>query len=134
MRGREIANQQKVSPAFVSKTLKEAKRRIKELLEDVARMNKITLEIVSEEQGFARGHSHIFNISGYITFSPQNGVNVWYEHKGECTSCDEYNHCREVLIQEFKERKIPIQNPTLRPTDLGEILFKHLEEKLSDNS
>ena len=126
--GKEIAEQSSVSPAFVSKTLKEANKRIKAILENSARMNKIKLNLISVELGFARGFSYMFNIQSYITFSPENGVQVWHEHKGDCVKCEEYTLCREMLLQEFKERNLKPPHPSTRPTDLGEILFKKLEE------
>ena len=125
--GREIAKKENVTPGFVSKTLKEANKRIKVLLVSAAKMNKIKLEFLNEELGIARGHSHIFNIKVYITFSPVNGVQVWYEHEGDCVSCEEFEDCRKALIQEFKEREIAY-NPTLRPTELSELLVKKIEE------
>lgn len=126
--GKEIAAEKEVTPGFVSKTLTEANQRIRGLLENAAHMNKITLEFLSEELGFARGQSYMFNVRCYITFSPRNGVQVWYEHKGECASCEKYTLCREILLQEFKERNLKIENPSLRPTDLVELLFEKLEE------
>ncbi|MFX1512726.1 MAG: hypothetical protein ACFFCQ_09080 [Promethearchaeota archaeon] len=129
--GREIAQQIKVDPGFVSRSLKEANKRIKGLLEDVAKMNKIKLDLMNGELGIARGHSYIFDITAYLTFSPINGLQVWYEHKGDCTSCEEFVECRKALLQEFKERDLEIPNPTLRPTDLSDLLFKKIEEILS---
>ncbi len=126
--GRKIAKQRDVTPAFISKTLKEANKRIKSLLESTAKTNKITLELISAELGFAKGESHIFNLTAYITFSPENGVQVWYEHKGDCVTCDELIHCRTILLKEFKERNIKLENPHLQPTTLGEQLFQKLEE------
>jgi hypothetical protein len=128
--GRKIAQTKKVSPAFVSKTLKQTNRMIKDLLENAARTNKIKIEKLNSELGFARGLSHVFNVKAYITFSPQNGIQVWYEHKGECGICDEFGHCRQTLLLEFKERHIPVPSPSLQPTDLGELLFQKLEEML----
>ncbi|MHA2109485.1 MAG: hypothetical protein ACXABU_16610 [Candidatus Hodarchaeales archaeon] len=128
--GIEIAKRKKVSPAFVSKTLKKTNGLVKDLLENAARMNKIKIEILSGELGFARGMSHVFIVKAYITFSPENGVQVWYEHKGDCGSCEEFVECRAGLIQEFKERNIRIPNSKLRPTDLGDLLFKKIEEML----
>ncbi len=126
--GRKIAKERGVTPAFISKTLKEANKRIKILLKSTAKTNKISLDFISPEHGFAKGRSHMFGIKAYITFSPENGIQVWYVHKGNCSTCEEFSHCRDLLIKEFKERNIKIDNPQLRPTDLGDILLKHLEE------
>ncbi len=129
LKGKEIAERKKVTTGFVSKTLTDANERIRGLLEHAAHMNKITLEILSEEAGFARGKSAILGgILCYITFSPKNGVQVWYEHKGECTDCEKYTMCRDILLQEFKERNVKLGNPSMRPTDLTDLLFKTLEE------
>ncbi|MFW9993025.1 MAG: hypothetical protein ACFFD4_13360 [Candidatus Odinarchaeota archaeon] len=128
--GEEIAKKENVTPGFVSKTLKETNKRIKGLLENAARMNKITLEILNEELGIARGHSHVLNMQVFITYSPVNGVQVWYEHEGDCVSCKQFSECREALIQEFKERNLPVPSPTLRPTDLSDILLEKIAEML----
>ncbi|MHA2202490.1 MAG: hypothetical protein ACW991_02260 [Candidatus Hodarchaeales archaeon] len=130
MTGREIAAKRQVTPGMVSKTLSEANNRIKGVLQNAARMNKITLKVISPQIGYARGISHMFNVNAYITFSPENGVNVWYEHKGDCVQCEKYVFCRESILQEFKERNIKIDNHSLRPTDLVEKLFTILEGML----
>ncbi|MFX0051729.1 MAG: hypothetical protein ACFFAJ_11485 [Candidatus Hodarchaeota archaeon] len=128
--GREIAIKRSITPGMVSKTLTEANKRVKALLQNAAYMNKITLDITSPEYGYARGKSHMLGVNGYITYSPKNGVQVWYDHKGDCVQCDKYPQCRESILQEFKERNIKIENPTLRPTDLVEILLTTVERML----
>jgi hypothetical protein len=125
--GREIAAKRNITAGMVSKTLTEANNRVKGLLQNAARMNKITLKLISPELGYARGISHMFNVNGYITFSPNNGVQVWYDHKGDCVQCEKYAFCRDVIQQEFKERRIPLENPNLRPTNLVETLLATLE-------
>ena len=127
--GKKIAKKKEISPAFVSKAFVEAKKRIRSLLEETARSNKITLSLINETIGFAKGFNHIFNVESYITFSPKNGIQVWYDHKGKCTDCERYGQCRKIILQECKERDIKINNPQLRPTDLGKQLFKILEEQ-----
>ena len=130
--GREIAKEKKVTPAFVSQTLKEANERIDTLLRDAAKANKIHLNYINKELGFARGKSFILKMTVFITFSPTNGVQVWYKQKGSCVGCEVYDECRTALLQEFKERNLPIDNPTLAPTHLSEILFDYLEKMIVD--
>lgn len=128
LNGQQIAHQKQISRAAVSKSLKEANKRVKSLLENAGRMNKIHLNRLSVKLGFARGYNHVFNVRAYITYSPVNGVLVWYEHEGTCEDCEDFAHCRKLLIQEFKERNLKIPDNILRPTKLGEILFQKLEE------
>ncbi len=130
--GKEIAEKKQISKAAVSKALKGANERILAILENAATMNKIQIEIISEELGFVRGYSCLFNVKAYITYSPINNVQVWYDHKGTCERCEEFVECRRLLLQEFKERKLSIPNPTLRPTELGEVLFKKLEGMIDE--
>ena len=125
--GKKIAERKKISPAFVSKAFVEAKNRIRALLEETAKSNRTTLDLINETIGFARGYNHTFNVVSYITFSPKNGIQVWYDHEGDCTVCERYGQCRKILLQEYKERNIKIDNPQLRPTDLGKRLFEILE-------
>jgi hypothetical protein len=131
-KGREIAFKESVTPGFVSKTLKEANKRIKDLIILIANSNKIELkeEDIFEEDGYARGYSFVFNIPAKITFSPVNGVQVWYEHKGDCISCTRFDQCRKLIIQELKERDIKIDNTTLEPTILCERLIENIEDRI----
>lgn len=102
------------------------------MLENAARMNKIRLDLLSPELGFARGKSLIFKTRVYITYSPINALQVWYDHKGECEGCEEFGECRRGILQEFKERNLAIPNPALRPTDLIELLVKTLEGRVNE--
>ncbi len=133
--GVEIANLRQVSRAAVSKLLKEANYRIKTLLENAAKGNKIHIEKMSEKLGYVQGYSNIFKVKAYITYSPINGIQIWYDHKGHCETCEEYVNCRNILLQEFKEREINLHsNEKLRPNELGELLFRILGERLDDHS
>lgn len=131
--GRKIAKERNVTPAFVSQTLKEANERINALLRDAAKANKIKLDYVNKELGFARGKSFLLKMTVFITFSPTNGVQVWYKQEGGCVGCEIYEECRAALLQEFKERNLPIDNPTLAPTHLSEQLFEFLEKIIVGN-
>ena len=129
--GREIALLKSVTPGFVSKTLKEANERIKDLIINTAKSNKITINEsdINEKKGFAKGYSPIFNTPVKITFPPVNGIQLWYEHKGECALCSEFDNCRRTIIQEFKDRNIKIENESLEPTELSEILLNEIEKR-----
>jgi transcriptional regulator len=132
--GRKIAKEKKVTPAFVSQTLREANERIDTLLRDAAKANKIQLNYVNKESGFARGKSFMLKMTVFITFSPTNGVQVWYKQQGTCVECEVYDECRTSLLQEFKERNLPVDNNTLTPTHLSDKLFDYLEEMVVDNN
>ncbi|MHA2232576.1 MAG: hypothetical protein ACXAB4_08785 [Candidatus Hodarchaeales archaeon] len=130
--GKEMAKQLDISPGAVSQFLTEANNRIRAILENAARMNKIRLDLLSPEVGFARGKSLIFKTQTYITYSPVNAVQVWYDHKGDCEGCEEFGDCRRGILQEFKERDLNVPNAALRPTDMVELLVRELEGMVND--
>jgi hypothetical protein len=125
--GKKIAKLKDVTPAFVSKTLKITNKRIEDLLVNHGKANRITLEHIDPVLGFAKGYHHSLQDTAHITFSPQNGVQVWYEHEGDCTDCEIFDECRKMLLNEFKERDLTPKNQTLAPTDLADELFINLE-------
>lgn len=127
---KEIADKRDVTIGFVSKSLSEANRRIEGLLENAANGNKISLKVLNGELGYARGKSHMFDVKAYITFSPKNGVQVWYQDKGDCINCGKYGYCREVIQQEFAERNLKLESPSLQPTLLIEKLITEIEKRL----
>lgn len=130
----QIAKRKKISLAAVSKTLREADERIRILLENAAKMNKIRIDKLSSQLGYARGFSLVFKVTVYITYSPANGVQVWYEHEGPCEGCEKLGECRIAILQEYEERQILVLNSSMRPTDLGELLFKKIEEGMEVDS
>ena len=129
-KGTKIAERKGISTASVSKNLNEANSRIKGLLDNTAKSNKIQLDLISPKLGYARGYSPALKMRIYITYSPVNGIQVWYDHQGECEMCEELNSCRESLIQEFKERNLEVPPETSRPADASALLFKKIEGML----
>jgi hypothetical protein len=130
MKGNEIAEKKDITTASVSKSLKEANSRIDDLLKNSAKANKIKLEILSPKLGYARGYAPALKLRVYITYSPVNGIQVWYDHQGACEMCEELNGCRHSLLQEFKERSLDVPSKTIRPSDLSALLFTKIEGML----
>ena len=125
--GKEIAKRKDVTPAFISKTLKITNKRIEDLLVNTAKSNRITLNHIDPELGYAKEYHHTLKDIAHLSFSPQNGVQVWYEHEGECADCDIFDECRKMVLNEFKERNLKPKSETLAPTDLIEELFIQLD-------
>ncbi|MFW9995534.1 MAG: hypothetical protein ACFFD4_26085 [Candidatus Odinarchaeota archaeon] len=130
MNGNEIAENKAITTASVSKSLKEANSRIDDLLRNTARSNKVQLELISPKLGYARGYAPALKMRVYITYSPVNGIQVWYDHEGECEMCEELNGCRQALILEFRERNLEVPPETMRPADASALLFKKIEGML----
>ncbi|UCB52728.1 MAG: hypothetical protein JSV10_01145 [Candidatus Zixiibacteriota bacterium] len=125
----EIAKDLKVSRPFVTMSQKIAEDRIDKLLHHTATVNRIKIEHLSTRYGIAEGYCHANDSQTYITYSPKSGVLNWYEHIGDCGTCDIENQCKEVLHTLAEEWEIPAP-PNMSPTELSEYLFNIIRRRL----
>lgn len=125
----DIAKELSVSRPYVSQAQRIAEERIEGLIKHTAKVNRIDLQFVSAEYGFAVGYCHAHDSLTYITYSHKMGVQVWFSHIGDCNSCDMEQNCNEVLRTLSEEWEIPIQED-LAPTELGENLFDSIMRQL----
>lgn len=105
IRPSDIAKQMRVSRPYVSKAQRVAEQRISKLLKNAAAINRISIEHSSSKFGFAVGYCPGYQSISYITYSPQFGVQVWFDHEGECSSCPENSDCERTirgLAEEWK--------------------------------
>jgi hypothetical protein len=103
----------KVSRPFVSKAQRVAEQRISELLKNAATINRISIEHTSSKFGFAMGYCPGYQSISYITFSPQYGVQVWFDHEGDCENCPEKSSCEKTIRGLAKEWELEF------PTDVS---------------
>ncbi len=120
-----IARLFKISKQAVSRALITMDERIEKTLLEMARSNQIEVERVMSERGILFGHSVPFNASAIIFVSAKHGMQVWYEHEGNCGECDRYAQCIELLWDFADEMKIKLEK-TEDPTKLAEELFEKL--------
>ena len=104
----EIANNLKASLAYISKTIRITNKKVKLIIEDVARSNFVKIDKISDVYGFAIGFSPMLNRRAFISFQPSIGVHIWYEHEGICPECPLQKQCSNLLNAEADERKISI--------------------------
>ncbi|CAG1001814.1 hypothetical protein METP3_03375 [Methanosarcinales archaeon] len=121
----DIARLFKISKQAVSKALLTMDERIEITLLEMARANQIEVEKINMERGILFGHSVPFNASAIIFVSAKHGMQVWYEHEGNCGTCTRYAQCIELLWDFADEMKIKLEK-TDDPTKLAEELFEKL--------
>ena len=103
----QIARMLGVSRQAVSKVLIQADKVVRRTLVEVAQSYKITVYRVDHDRGLLSGFSKALNSPVLITYSPQNGVNVWYRNNGSCADCDMQQECREKILSEARRLGIP---------------------------
>jgi hypothetical protein len=122
-----IANLLGISRQAVSRALLLMDERVESTLREMAMANQIAVEKINAERGFLIGRSIPFQTPAIIFVSEKHGVQVWYEHDGDCGSCQRYTECIELLWDYASELGIKIVK-TADPTKMAEELFKSVKE------
>lgn len=120
-----IARKLNVTRQTVHRSLDIANVKIGDALQELAKINKIDIEILNAERGFLTGYSTHFKTRAFVTFSAKNGVQVWYKHEGDCEKCKKLQTCRDALLAEAKDRNFLLLDDThkILPSKLAEALF-----------
>ena len=124
-----IARSFKISKQAVSKALITMDDRIEKTLLEMASANQIEVEKINTERGILFGHSAPFNASAIIFASAKHGMQVWYEHEGNCGACTRYTRCIELIWDFADEMKIELESSD-DPTKLAEELIRKLRGKI----
>ena len=120
-----IARSFKISKQAVSRALITMDERIENTLLEMAGANQIEVEKVNAGRGILFGHSAPFNVNAIIFVSAKHGIQVWYEHEGDCGVCNRYAQCIELLWDFADEMKLKLEK-TDDPTKLADELFEKL--------
>ena len=122
-----IANLLGISRQAVSRALLLMDERVESTLREMAQSNQIAVEKINAERGILIGRSIPFQAPAIIFVSEKHGVQVWYEHDGDCGSCQRYTECIELLWDYSSELGIKIVKAA-DPTKMAEELFTKVKE------
>jgi transcriptional regulator with XRE-family HTH domain len=111
-----------ISRQAVSKALLGMDEKIESALREMAQANQIAIDTINAERGILLGRSIPFATPAIIFVSEKHGVQVWYDHDGDCGACQRYTDCIELLWDYANELKIRIEK-TADPTKMAEELF-----------
>jgi hypothetical protein len=121
-----IANLLGISRQAVSKALLVMDEKVESALREMAQANQIAVEKINAERGILIGRSVPFNTAAIIFVSEKHGVQVWYEHEGDCGTCQRYTECIELLWDYASELGIRLRK-TADPTKMAEELFVNVK-------
>lgn len=122
-----IADSIGITRQGVSQALLAIDEKIETSLEEMARANRILVEKIDVKRGVLFGKSIPFQTNAYILVSEKHGIQVWYEHEGNCISCDEFTKCIEFIWDFAAELGIKLEK-TQDPTKMAEELLKKIRE------
>ena len=124
-----IANRFGISRQAVSRALLLMDDRIETTLREMAQANQISVETITAERGILIGRSIPFQTEAIIFVSEKHGIQVWYEHDGDCGTCKRYTECIELLWDYATELGVKIEK-TADPTKMAEELFANVKAML----
>lgn len=122
-----IAKQFGISRQAVSRALILMNERIEAILRDMAKANRIAVEKINAERGILIGRSIPFKTAAIIFVSEKHGIQVWFEHEGDCGSCERYTECIELLWDYAGELGLKIEKAD-DPTKMADELFEKVRE------
>lgn len=122
-----IATRLGISRQAVSRALLAMDEKVGSTLREMANANQIAIEKINPERGILLGRSIPFATAAIIFVSAKHGVQVWYEHDGDCSTCQRYTECIELLWDYADELSIKIKK-TADPTKMAEELFEKARE------
>lgn len=117
-----IANELGITRQGVSQALRAMDEKIESSLREMAQANRIQIESIDVEKGVLFGRSVPFQTNAYILVSEKHGMQVWYEHDGDCISCKEFTRCIEFIWDFAAELGIKLEK-TADPTKMAEDLI-----------
>ena len=124
-----IAQELEVSCALVSKAQRIAEERIEKILRHTASTNRIRIQQISPRYGFASGYCHANKSNVYIVYSPTLGTQLWFNHKGDCSSCIEQSVCKKTIYTLAQEWNLPLPKG-IPATEAAEELFIAIMRRL----
>lgn len=125
MQNISIANELGVTRQGVSQALRVIDEKIEASLREMAQANRIQVEKIDVGKGILIGRSVPFQTAAFIFVSEKHGMQVWYEHEGDCGSCEERAQCTEFILDFASELGIRITK-TADPTTMAEELLNKI--------
>jgi len=122
-----IANLFGITRQGVSQALLAMDEKIETSLREMAKANRIQVEKIDVKKGVLFGKSIPFQTNAYIFVSEKHGMQVWYEHEGDCISCNEFTKCIEFIWDLATELGIKLEK-TQDPTKMAEELLVKIRE------
>ena len=122
-----IANMLGITRQGVYQALLVIDEKIDASLREMAKAIRIQIEKIDVKQGVLSGKSIPFQTNAYIFVSEKHGMQVWYEHDGDCISCKEFTKCIEFIWDFAAELGIKLEK-TQDPTQMAEELIAKIRE------
>lgn len=121
----DISRKEEISRQSVHIILNVAREKISQALREAAEVNRIQVEHMDVMKGILVGESLEFGHKVVVTYSPSNGIRIWYAHDDGCRECKLDKSWIKVILKEAQERQIELSEAELRlpPHKLAKVIF-----------
>jgi hypothetical protein len=100
-------------PAYVSRVLNRARKKIEEALRKQANSHRLDVESVQDYKGLLIGFDYQANAQVYTIYTIKLGTIAWYKHDSYagklCPECPKETECRETLDTITEEYNIVLR-------------------------
>ena len=123
------------SPAYVSRVLNRARKKIAKTLKEHANSHRLDVEALLDYKGLLIGFDYQTSAQVYIVYTEKLGTIVWYKHNSYagklCPDCPKEDECRETLDAILHEHNIQLRDDEkqLYMTDQSIAIFNKLAAK-----
>jgi hypothetical protein len=123
------------SPAYVSRVLNRARKKIAKTLKEHANSHRLDIETLLDYKGLLIGFDYQTSTQVYIIFTEKLGTIVWYKHDSYagklCPECPKENECRDTLDTIIHEHNIQlrVEEKQLYMTEQSIAIFNKLAAK-----
>jgi DNA-binding CsgD family transcriptional regulator len=124
----EISRREEISRQSVHIILDVAQEKVSQALREAAEINRIEVKHVDFSKGILAGKSLEFGHKVVVTYSPSNGIRIWYAHEDDCEECKLDRSWVKVILEEAQERHIELSEAELRlpPHRLAKLVFSKM--------
>jgi hypothetical protein len=123
------------SPAYVSRVLNRARKKIAKSLKEHANSHRLDIETLLDYKGLLIGFDYQTSTQVYIVYTEKLGTIVWYKHDSYagklCPDCPKEDECRDTLDTIIHEHNIQLRvdEKQLYMTDQSIAIFNKLAAK-----
>lgn len=121
-----IADHFTISRQAVSRALITMDRKVGDILHDMAKANGIEVLRLDPVLGVLIGRSVPLGVDAVIFVSKKHGVQVWYEHEGDCTDCPRHDECM-TLLRDFAREMNMTFTENGNPTEMADEIFRKVK-------
>jgi transcriptional regulator len=124
----DISRREEISRQSVHIILDVAREKISQALKETVEVNRIRVEHLDVAKGILVGESLEFGHKVVVTYSPSNGIRIWYAHDADCRECKLDKSWVKVILKEAQERRIELSDAELRlpPRTLAKLIFSKM--------